>query len=166
MEKISAHISYKEAVASGYATRKGLDNSPNEQELANIKLWAEKVFEPLREQVSKARGVDTPIHINSIFRSEEVNTAIGGSETSQHCAGRVSKLEEAAGDIETNYNDFNNKDLFMLIKEKGAFDQLIWEGDDGGNPQWIHVSYRKNGNRRQVLKAIFEKGKKTRYVPL
>jgi len=162
MEKISAHISYKEAVASGYATRKGLDNSPNEQELANIKLWAEKVFEPLREQVSKARGIDTPIHINSIFRSEEVNTAIGGSETSQHCAGRVTWLEEAAGDIETNYNDFNNKDLFMLIKEKGTFDQLIWEFGTDKEPAWIHVSYRKGANRKQILKAYKENGK-TKY---
>ena len=162
MEKVSAHISYKEAVASGYATRKGLDNSPNEQELANIKLWAKNIFEPLRERVSKARGKDSPIHINSIFRSEQVNTAIGGSETSQHCAGRVTKMEEAAGDIETNYDDFTNKDLFMLIKEKGAFDQLIWEFGDDNVPAWVHVSYRKGANRNQVLKAYKENGK-TKY---
>lgn len=152
--KVSAHISYKEATASGYATRHGLDNSPNEQELANIKLWAEKVFEPTREQVSKIRGKDSPIHINSIFRSERVNEKIGGSETSQHCAGRKTKLEEAAGDIETNYDDFNNKDLFMLIKEKGTFDQLIWEFGDDEAPAWVHVSYRKGANRKEVIKAI------------
>lgn len=160
--RISAHISHKEATASGYATRNGLDNSPNEQELANIRLWAEKVFEPLREQVSKQRGKDTPIHINSIFRSEEVNKRIKGSEKSQHCAGRVTKLEEAAGDIETNYDDFNNKDLFMLIKEKGTFDQLIWEFGTDHEPAWIHVSYRKGANRKQILKAYRQDGR-TKY---
>lgn len=164
MEKVSAHISYKEATASGYATRNGLDNSPSEKELANIKLWASNVFEPLREQVSIKRGKDSPIHINSIFRSEEVNKAIGGSETSQHCAGRKTGLEEAAGDIETNYDDFTNKDLFLLIKDKGTFDQLIWEFGTNEAPAWVHVSYRKGGNRKQVLKAMKVDGR-TKYTP-
>lgn len=163
--KVSDHISFKEATNSGYATRNGLDNTPNEQELANIRLWAEKVFEPLREQVSKERGKDSPIHINSIFRSEEVNKAIGGSETSQHCAGRKTGLKEAAGDIETNYPDFNNKALFLLIKEKGTFDQLIWEFGSDTEPAWIHVSYREGANRKQVLKA-YKEGKKTKYSVL
>ena len=59
---ISKHISDKEGVYSITATRKGLANNPNQFELANMKLLAEKVFEPLREWVGG------PIRINSFFR--------------------------------------------------------------------------------------------------
>ena len=161
--KISAHISYHEATRSDTAIRKGLPNEPEEQQIKNIKLWAEKVFEPLRERVSTKRGKDSPIHINSIFRSVAVNASVGGSKTSQHCAGEASKLEEAAGDIETNYDDFTNKDLFLLIKDFGTFDQLIWEFGDSVAPAWVHVSYRKGANRKQILKAISQNGS-TKYV--
>jgi len=161
--KISAHISYHEATRSDTAIRKGLPNEPEEQQIKNIKLWAEKVFEPLRERVSTKRGKDSPIHINSIFRSVAVNKSVGGSKTSQHCAGEGSGLEEAAGDIETNYDDFTNKDLFLLIKDFGTFDQLIWEFGDDKAPAWVHVSYRKGANRKQILKAISQNGS-TKYV--
>ena len=164
MKKISAHISYNEATRSQTAIRKGLNNTPGAKQIENIQLWAEKVFELLREHVSNKRGKDSPIHINSIYRSVAVNASVGGSKTSQHCAGEASKMEEAAGDIETNYDDFNNKDLFMLIKNKGVFDQLIWEYGDDKAPDWVHVSYRKGANRHQVLKVTRVNGK-SKYSP-
>ena len=49
MKRISKHISYKEAVGSNYAKQKGIKNKPNEEQVENMKLLAEKVFEPLRE---------------------------------------------------------------------------------------------------------------------
>lgn len=162
--RISKHISLAEATRSEAAAREGLDNTPNVQQIDNIKLWAEKVFEPLREHISVKRKKDTPIHINSIFRSLTVNAAIKGSATSQHCAGAKSGKVEAAGDIETNYPDFTNKDLFLAIKERGVFDQLIWEFGTDAEPAWVHVSYCKDGNRKQILKAISKNGK-TAYIP-
>ena len=75
---ISKHISDKEGVYSRTAMRKEIDNIPNEDELKNMKLLAKEVFEPLR------RWVDGPIKINSFFRSEELNKAIGGAKSSQH----------------------------------------------------------------------------------
>ena len=48
---ISKHISYNEAIRSSTATRKGIANIPDEYELANMSLVANKVFEPLREWV-------------------------------------------------------------------------------------------------------------------
>ena len=48
---ISKHISDREGVYSTTATRRGLDNTPNGEQLANMKLLAEKVFEPLRKWV-------------------------------------------------------------------------------------------------------------------
>ena len=56
---ISKHISDREGVYSITATRRGLDNTPNAKQLSNMKLLAEKVFEPLREWVGG------PIRINS-----------------------------------------------------------------------------------------------------
>lgn len=161
MERISAHISHREATRSDAAIRHGISNDPPPQQLANIKAWAENVYEPIREGVSKKRGKDSPLVINSIYRNPIVNVKVGGSPTSSHCAGEESGLEEAAGDIEAHYPDFTNKDLFFLIKEKGAFDQLIAEFVDGDQPAWIHVGWRKV-NRRQIL--IAEKvGGKTVY---
>ena len=73
MEKISKNISYKEATRSITAIRLGLENKPNDYELTNMHILAEKVFQPLRNWVGE------PIKINSFFRSVELNKAIGGS---------------------------------------------------------------------------------------
>ena len=78
---ISKHISNKEGVYSRTALRLGIENEPNKEQLANMKLLAEEVFEPLRAYVGG------PIKINSFFRSPELNKAIGGSTKSQHCHG-------------------------------------------------------------------------------
>lgn len=156
MKIISEHISYAEATTSETAIRKGIKNEPDDKQLQAMKTIAEKVFEPLRQYLSLKRGKDSPIKINSFFRSEELNKAIGGSTTSQHSKGE-------AMDLSVNYPDFNNKDLFHMIKERGAFDQLISEFPKDEIPSWVHVSFAKN-NRMQVLKAISENGQ-TKYVP-
>ena len=70
--KISDHITYAEAIHSNTAKRKGIDNTPNPTQVENMKLLAEKIFEPLRKWTSG------PIKVNSFFRSPELNTAIGG----------------------------------------------------------------------------------------
>jgi hypothetical protein len=64
---ISKHISYKESVYSNTATRRGINNTPNDEQLANMELVAEKVFEPVREWVGG------PIKVNSFFRSPDLN---------------------------------------------------------------------------------------------
>jgi hypothetical protein len=55
--------------------------------------------------------------------------------------------------------------VFDYIKGNLNFDQLIWEFGDDANPDWVHVSYKVNGNqRKQILKAV-KSGNTTRYVP-
>lgn len=162
MENITPHITYREATHSNIAIRNGIVNAPGPKELANMKMWGEKIFEPLRAYVSAIRGVDTPIHIESLFRNIETNAKAGGSDTSSHCCGIATGIEEAAGDIETNYPDFTNKHLFAVIKERLSFDQLIWEFGDDDQPAWVHVSFRRYDNRMQVLRAkvVYNKTKK------
>tara|TARA_R100000655_G_scaffold77245_1_gene116303 strand:- start:8772 stop:9227 length:456 start_codon:yes stop_codon:yes gene_type:complete len=147
---ISKHISYKEGAYSNTAIRRGIDNNPNAKELKNMKLTAEKVFEPLREHVGR------PIKINSFFRCPELNKAIGGSSKSQHCNGQ-------AIDIDDTYGNMSNADMYEWIKENLDFDQMIWEFGSNENPAWVHVSYVSPGlNRNRCLKAYKEDGK-TKY---
>jgi len=148
---ISEHISDKEGVYSNTATRRGIDNVPNEEQEVNMKLLAEKIFEPVRAYVSG------PVKINSFFRSVELNKAIGGSSKSQHCQGQ-------AIDIDDTFGHATNADMYNYIKNNLDFDQLIWEFGDDDNPDWVHVSYVSEfDNRRRCLKAYKEQGK-TRYM--
>ena len=144
---ISEHISYKEGVYSITATRRGIDNTPNDEQLDNMETIAEKIFEPLREWVGGA------IKINSFFRSVKLNKAIGGSSKSQHCQGQ-------AIDIDDTFGVVTNSDMYNYIKNNLDFDQLIWEFGDDDNPNWVHVSYVSKGdNRNRCLKAYREQGR-------
>ena len=145
--RISKHISYKEATQSQTATRKGIGNDPDAYQLQNMQLLAEKVFEPLREHF----GV--PIAINSFFRSQKLNKAIGGAAGSQHTQGRAIDIDDTLGGV-------SNKQMFDYIKNHLDFDQLIWEFGDNNNPAWVHISYvSESENRRRVLKASKKNGK-------
>ena len=147
---ISKHISDREGVYSTTATRRGLDNTPNGEQLANMKLLAEKVFEPLREWVGG------PIRINSFFRGPELNKAIGGSSKSQHCKGQ-------AVDIDDGGCNKTNAEMYKYIKDELNFDQMIWEFGDDDNPNLVHGSYvSPEDNRNRCLKAYRENGK-TKY---
>ena len=138
---ISEHISYKEGVYSTTATRRGIDNTPNDEQLNNMETIAEKVFEPLRE------WVDGPIKINSFFRCPKLNKAIGGSSKSQHCHGQ-------AIDIDDTFGVVANSDMYHYIKNNLDFDQMIWEFGDDEEPNWVHVSYvSKEDNRNRCLRA-------------
>ena len=145
--RISKNISYAEATKSQTATRKGIDNTPNDDQLENMRLWADNIFEPVREFVG------SPVAITSFFRSVELNKAIGGSSRSQHCKGQ-------AGDIDCDvFEGKTNAEVFLFVREVLDFDQLIWEFGTDLNPDWVHVSYNKHGNRKQVLKAKRVNGK-------
>lgn len=148
MERISKHISYKEATR----TSKDADNTPNFTQVNNMILLAENIFEPLRKWAGE------PIRVTSFFRSEAVNKLVGGARNSQHTANNGSAI-----DIKS-MGEKSNSELFFYILEELDFDQLIWEFGDINEPAWIHVSYKKTGNRKQVLRAV-KSGGKTKYLP-
>ena len=140
---LSKHVTLKEFQASGLATLRNINNEMNESQIASAKLLCENVFEPLRLYLN------TPIKINSGYRSGQLNKKIGGSTTSQHCKGE-------AMDLQIGAKGFN------FIKDRLDFDQLIWEFGNDEQPSWVHVSYKKGRNRKQVLKAYKQNGK-TKY---
>lgn len=141
MTQISKHISYREATHSNTAKRRGLPNNPGREALKNMVAVAENIFEPLREWVG------CPIKVNSFFRSARVNAAVGGSTRSQHVKGE-------AIDIDDVYGCKTNAEMFWWIVENTDFDQIIWEFGNSKNPDWVHVSYKRNGqNRGRLLRA-------------
>lgn len=151
--RISKNITLNEATFSLTAKRKGIDNKPNEEQLTNMIALAENIFEPLREYFG-----GYPIKINSFFRNALLNATIGGSFNSQHVKGEAMDIDDTLG-------FHTNKEMFDYIRNNLDFDQLIWEFGNDLNPNWVHVSYKKNGqNRKEVLKAIKTK-KGTSYIP-
>ena len=138
---ISKHISYKEGVYSNTAMRLGIDNDPNDEQLNNMELIADNIFEPLRQWVGG------PIKINSFFRCPDLNKAIGGSGKSQHCHGQ-------AIDIDDGFGRATNAEMYHWIKDNLQFDQMIWEFGNDDNPNWVHISYvSPEENRNRCLRA-------------
>ena len=149
-QKVSDNISYKEATFSQTAKNLNIKNVPTDAHLKNMKLIADKVFQPLRE------WADHPIRINSMYRSPDLCEAIRSSRTSQHTKGQAIDL--------TTLGEKTNGELFEYIKDNLEFDQMIWEfGKE--NPKWIHVSYvSKKANRNRILKAKYKGSQVTYYV--
>ena len=134
------------------ATRLGLSNSPNEEHVKNMQALAENIFQPLRDYF----GV--PIHISSGYRSEALNKAIGGSKSSQHCKGQAMDIDR------DGYSQPNNAQIFEYIKNNLDFDQMIWEFGTQQNPEWVHVSHKRDGkNRAELLVAYKTSYGKTKY---
>lgn len=152
MEKISKYVSYKEVTHSNQAQALRIGNVPNAEQLGNLKLVCTNIFDKVREHFGK------PIGISSGFRSVELNTRIGGSKSSQHMEGKALDID---GDI---HGGINNKDIFDYIRKNCTFDQLIWEFGSENAPSWVHVSYNKDGNRGQILRAV-KSGGRTVYQP-
>lgn len=150
MSKISQHLSLNEVTKSATAKRLGIDNTPTPEHLANLKLLAEKIFEPIRKHFGK------PIFISSGYRSKALNEATpGSSATSQHCSGEALDLDQ-----DSARTGVTNRQVFDFIKDNLEFDQLIWEYGTDNNPDWVHVSYESKGKqRKQVLRCRRVNGK-------
>jgi zinc D-Ala-D-Ala carboxypeptidase len=145
MTQISKHLTLEELTYSATAIKLGIVNAPTPIQIENLKTLALKVFEPTREHF----GV--PIHISSGYRIMNLNQALNGSITSQHCRGE-------AIDIDMKGDKVSNAQIFHWIKDNLKYDQLIWEFGDKKNPDWVHVSYCSE-NRKQTLRAVKVNGK-------
>ena len=153
--KLSEHLDLSEVTRSESAKRNGISNMPTAEHIANFKLLAEKIFEPIRNHFR------VPIMISSGYRSKELNASLkGASLTSQHCSGEAIDI-----DMDGSPHGVTNRMVFDYIKDNLIFDQLIYEFGDANNPDWVHVSYESTGNqRKQVLRATRSNGK-TAYSP-
>tara|TARA_R110002020_G_scaffold101465_2_gene239001 strand:- start:1645 stop:2115 length:471 start_codon:yes stop_codon:yes gene_type:complete len=151
MEQISKHVSWHEGTYSRTGERRDLDNTPNEDQLKCMKEVAENLFEPLREWVGGG------IKINSFFRGEPVNTAIGGSTRSQHMKGQ-------AIDIDDTFKYKTNAEMYHYIKDNLDFDQMIWEFGTDKNPNWLHISWVSHRPNRKKLTIAKKVNGRTKYI--
>lgn len=144
--QLSKNLSLAEVVRSESAKRRGINNMPTAEHLENLKELALNVFQPIRDHFK------VPIHISSGYRSRILNNAVNGAAKSQHCLGQ-------AIDIDVDGTSITNKQVFDFIKDNLEFDQLINEFDYS----WVHVSFKKGSNKKQVLNAK-RNGIKTYYT--
>ena len=143
---LSANFSLKELTKSDTATRLGIDNTPDEEALDNLKTLCDKVLQPVREHFGKS------VTVNSAYRSPESNAAVGGSKTSDHCKGQAADIEIPG---------IPNADLANWISDNLSYTQLILEFYTPGVPDsgWVHVSYDAKNLKKQNLTATSKNGK-------
>lgn len=136
--KLTEHFTLDEMTQSQEALRKGLDNTPSQAVIENLKMTAYHM-EKVRELLGK------PIFISSGYRSPAVNVAVGGSLKSHHCQGYA---------VDFKCNSFGTPlDICRKIMASDLkYDQLIYEGT------WVHISFAPS-MRRENLHAHFKNGK-------
>jgi hypothetical protein len=149
--KLSENFTLSEMTKSETALRHNLDNTPGDAEIANLKRLVERVLQPVRDHYK------TGVKVNSGFRHPNVNAAVGGSKTSDHCQGQAADIEIPG---------VANADLAQWIVNNLDFTQVILEFYTPGVPDsgWVHVSYVEGNLKKQVLTAMKENGK-TVYKP-
>ncbi len=132
---LGAHFTYAEMTR----TDTGLPNVPGPVEFEELVRLVADILEPARELVGALR-------VNSGFRSEEVNQAIGGAQRSQHMKGQAADVVPLKLGLERAFQD--------IKASKIPYDQLIIE------PTWLHISVAPMGvrPRRQTLRARREGG--------
>jgi hypothetical protein len=137
---LSPNFSLKELTTSEVATRNGLDNTPDEKTIANLKTLVETILQPLRDHYGKS------VRVSSGYRSPEVNSFVGGSKTSDHCKGQAADIE---------ISGVANGDLAKYIAENFKFTQVILEFYTQGIPDsgWVHVSYDADNLKCETLTA-------------
>jgi uncharacterized protein YcbK (DUF882 family) len=144
--KLSNNFVLSEFTKSQAAERLGVDNTPSQVVINNLKLLVSNVLQPVRDHYGKT------MVISSGYRSPALNKAVGGAKTSDHMTG-------CAADIEIP--GVANYDLAVYIRDNLPFTQVILEFYTPGIPDsgWVHVSYDSGDLRKQTLTATRKDGK-------
>ena len=137
---LSKSFTLNELTKSQEATRLGIDNTPNEEHILNLKLLCENVLQPIRDFYGM------PLSVSSGYRSAKLCEAIGSSSKSQHTKGQAADFEIFG---------VANKDLADFVVKNLDYDQCILEfwNENEPNSGWVHCSFNASGNRKQFLKA-------------
>jgi zinc D-Ala-D-Ala carboxypeptidase len=144
--KLSSNFSLAEMTKSDTALRLDMENTPGDEEISNMTALCDNVLQKVRDHYGMG------VKVNSGFRHPDVNAAVGGSKTSDHCKGMAADIEIPG---------IANADLAQWIVDNCEFRQVILEFYTPGIPDsgWVHVSYNPDDNKKQVLTAMKENGK-------
>ena len=137
---LSKSFTLNELTKSQEATRLGIDNTPNEEHIENLKILCEKILQPIRDFYGM------PVSVSSGYRSAALCEAVGSSSKSQHTKGQAADFEIFG---------VANKDLADFVVKNLDYDQCILEfwNENEPNSGWVHCSFNSSGNRKQFLKA-------------
>lgn len=143
--RLSPNFTLQEFTRSQTASRLGIDNTPNKDQVRSLGVWCEFVGEPVRKYFK------SPVRISSGFRGRALNRAIGGAQNSQHQRGEAADFEVIG---------HSNLEVAQYIADELEFDQLILEFWDGKDPHsgWVHCSYSLSQQRQEVLQMVKGKG--------
>lgn len=131
---MAKYFTIGELCKSDVAVEKRIENTPDHPTTERMQTLMDECLDKVREMWGK------PIGVNSGYRSAELNRAVGGAKNSQHLRGE-------AADITTGSKEDNRKLFDLIVASDIPFDQLIDESDY----KWLHLSYCKDYNRKQVL---------------
>lgn len=132
---LSPNFTLAELTASQTAIRRGIDNTPNQAAIDNLRVLC-----ALLEEIREFLG-DRPIHVSSGYRSVQLNAMVGGSIASQHTLG-------LAADFTCRGFGTPLEVCHAIVDAEIKFDQLIHEFGS-----WVHVSAALPGTapRLQIL---------------
>jgi zinc D-Ala-D-Ala carboxypeptidase len=140
------HFKLDELTHSDTAIRKGIDNTPDADSLANLR----DILLPGLERVRSLLGV--PMIVSSGYRGAKLNAAIGGSAKSKHMKGLACDFTAP------HFGDPLAVCKYLMTRHKLInYDQLINEG------RWIHIGFADvdDDPRGEVLTAHFDNGSVT-----
>ena len=142
--RLSPHFTLGELCKTSAITADG--NIPSHVHIENMKRlcgW----LEMLRSEWNKRYGEgDDPIVINSGYRSEAVNKAVGGMKGSNHLTGCAADIRVAGIEQLVRYAT-----ILLDISDESCedFDELLLERSPRGT-YWLHFAVRPSENRRKV----------------
>ena len=145
--RLSKNFVLSEITRSNTARRLGISNEPTKEHLENMQRLISNLIQPMRDELG-------PIRISSGYRSKALNRAIGGSSKSQHCKGQALDLQ-----FWEDGQMCNKKVYDWILNSNLEFDQMINEFDFS----WIHISLKKDKNRKDVLEAYKDEDGDTKY---
>lgn len=129
---MNLNFKISELIHSDTAIKYNINNMPDINSLDNMLNLIIYCLQPIRDKIKK------PMIITSGYRNTEVNRLVGGNPNSQHKKGQA---------VDFIIKDMTPKQIVDFIKKSGIeYDQIIEEHT------WVHISYNKGHNRKQVLK--------------
>lgn len=133
--QLTKNFKLSEFTDSDTATAKGIDNTPTDEHLENIKFVAEQL-QLIRNTYKQ------PINISSGYRCEELNTAVNGSKSSQHMQGLAVDINQ--GSRTKNHN------LFLIVKRMMKVGLKVHQLIDEKNFNWIHIGFKQDNPRGEI----------------
>ena len=133
---MKTYFTISELTHSAKAQEHGINNTPSKEITDKLHILITECLDPIRE------ACEFPVVVTSGYRCEALNKIVGGQANSQHLKGEAADL--------VGKNESQTRVIFSMAKALGNFDQLLYEHDIKGN-KWVHISYKRTGNRRQCI---------------